>query len=332
MNVNDFNKEDYWRTIILYGLNQATYKIALGQSLIRFSQEQKNFVSMNELAEDFFDMYKERLKNGKPQLATPNRQTAMERIVNSFNIGKLSRSQAIEKVEREAFNDVIDRFHTVDSLKMPVSFYEKTDKGLVIFDKVFDIFSDRKNIELQNELNARWDLLESAFEIKRTNSELVNDIRKLYLVNGYERTDITKNRSVLNGYQNNVCFYCGEIMVDDDVHVDHVIPRQLINHDDIWNLVLSHGFCNLQKSDNLPDKHYIVKLIERNEYFIKSNHPISNKLKAQLGNTPKQRRVTVDNIYEHAKLVLSPWKGIHGYNPVSDPFYKTFIRNLLIYK
>ena len=27
--VNDFNDDDYWRSIILYGLNQTTYKIAI---------------------------------------------------------------------------------------------------------------------------------------------------------------------------------------------------------------------------------------------------------------------------------------------------------------
>ena len=49
-----------------------------------------------------------------------------------------------------------------------------------------------RTLELKNELNSRWDLLEGAFEIKRNNSQLVNDIRKTYLLNGYERTDITK--------------------------------------------------------------------------------------------------------------------------------------------
>ena len=145
MKINNFAKEDFWRAIILYGLNQATYKIALGQSLIRFTEQQKNSVSMNELAADFFYMYLERLKHGKPQLATPNRQTAMERIVNEYNLKKITQTQAIEKVEREAFNDVIDRFHTVDGLETPVKFYEKTDKGLIIFDNVYDIFSDNKN-------------------------------------------------------------------------------------------------------------------------------------------------------------------------------------------
>jgi 5-methylcytosine-specific restriction endonuclease McrA len=332
LEVNQFEKVDYWRAIILYGLNQSTYKIALGQSLIRFSQKKKTSISMNELAEDFFKMYLERLKKGKAQLATPNRQTAIERIINLYNIEMISETEAIEKVEREAFNDVLNRFHTVDRKSVPMKFYEKTKNGIEIFDNVFEIFSDKNNIELHRELSSRWDLLESAFEIKRNESILINDIRNIYLINGYERTDITKNRSVLNGYQNNVCFYCGEHMSETDVHVDHVIPRQFIHHDEIWNLVLSHGFCNLQKSDNLPDIHYIEKLVERNEYFIKSNHPISNKLRHQLGQTHYQRRSTITNIYKHAEIVLSPWKGVRGYNPATDPFYKTFIRNFVSFK
>jgi len=32
--MNDaFSTEDYWKALILYGLNQATYKIALGKTL-----------------------------------------------------------------------------------------------------------------------------------------------------------------------------------------------------------------------------------------------------------------------------------------------------------
>jgi hypothetical protein len=329
MNEKVFSNEDYWRAIILYGLNQATYKIALGQSLIRFAEKEKTHITMTELGEDFFDMYLIRLKSGKPQLATPNRQTAMERIINLYNLGILSRSKAIEKVEKEVFNDVIDRFHKVDRIDIPMKFYERTKKGLVIYDNVFEIFTNEKNSELINELDSRWDLLEGAFEIKRNNSKLINDISNIYLVNGYERTDITKNRSVLNGYQNNVCFYCGEIIKGNDAHVDHVIPRKFIYHDEIWNLVLSHEYCNLLKSDMLPGQTYIEKLIERNEYFIKSNHPISGKLRLQLGRSPNKRREKMNKIYTDAKMVLAPWKGINGYSPTSDPFYKTFIRNFV---
>lgn len=329
MNITDFSKEDFWRAIILYGLNQSTYKIALGQSLISLAHKGKNKVSMNELAVDFFDIYFVRLKKGKPQLAIPHRQTAMERIITKYQIGKISLTEAIEMVEREAFNDVIDRFHTVDRQQIPLHFFEKTKNGLVVSDYVFEIFSGEQSKVLTCELESRWDLLEAAFEIKRNESTLINDIRNIYLLHGHERSDITKNRPVLNGYQNNVCFYCGEVMPENDVHVDHFIARQFINHDHIWNLVLSHSYCNMQKSDSLPDQFYVDKLTERNEYFIKSNHPISGKLKEHLGMNKAQRIATIRKIYNDAEMVLAPWKGINGYNPSSDPFYKSLIKNLM---
>ena len=40
--MNDFNDDDYWRSIILYGLNQATYKIALGKTLVSLSEKNLN--------------------------------------------------------------------------------------------------------------------------------------------------------------------------------------------------------------------------------------------------------------------------------------------------
>jgi hypothetical protein len=59
VNLNEFNKEDFWRAVILYGLNQATYKIALGQCLINFVEKDKTTVTMHELAVDFFDIMKD---------------------------------------------------------------------------------------------------------------------------------------------------------------------------------------------------------------------------------------------------------------------------------
>lgn len=329
MNIQELEMKDFWRAIILYGLNQATYKIALGKTLIQFCQQEKGKVSMSELAEEFFQLYSKRLENGKPQLFQPKRRTAMEKIIDLYHLGKIDRFEAINKVEKEAFHDVIPRFHTVYNQQLPVKFYEKTKTGLVLTDHLFKIFDSGDSVVFEDELESRWGLLEAAFEIKQKNSKLINDIRKIYLVNGYERTDITKNRPVLNGYQNDVCFYCGEIITEDDIHVDHVIPRQFIQHDEVWNLVLAHGFCNEQKSDFLPSIIYIEKLIKRNEYFIESNHPIKQKLISQLGNTPKKRRETMLRIYEDAKTVLGvTWEGIRGYHPQTDPFYRTFVRFL----
>ena len=58
--------------------------------------------------------------------------------------------------------------------------------------------------------------------------ELANDLRLTYLANGHKRKSLTSNIPFLQGYQGNACFYCSEPMVPDDIHVDHVLPRQVV--------------------------------------------------------------------------------------------------------
>lgn len=111
-------------------MNTATYKIALEQALINFTTMDKNYVSMDMLAESFFDLYHERLKKNMPQMSIQGRRTAMERIIDLYNLGRLDRDEAINKVKLEAFNDVIPRFHTVNGIDLPISFYEVGKEGL----------------------------------------------------------------------------------------------------------------------------------------------------------------------------------------------------------
>lgn len=326
----NFDEKDYWRSILLFGLNTATYKIALGQALIYFARNDKSVVTINELAEHFFDLYMERLKKGMPQLFLPNRMTVMERYVNEFNLGKIDRNEAIDKVAQNAFGDVIPRFHTVNNEKLPLSFYEFKENKMVLTDSVFKIFSEENSEQLENELLSRWDLLEAAFAIKRENIPLVNDIRKFYLEKGYSRKNITHMVPALSGYQNGICFYCSEVMSNNDIHVDHVIPRQLLNHDSVWNLVLAHSFCNEQKSDFLPPLSYVGKLIDRNEYLIHSNHPLKHELIKDIGVDSKTRKENILKIYEDAKTVIRyTWPGVRGYNPETDPFFKSFVRKFI---
>ena len=117
-------------------------------------------------------------------------------------------------------------------------------------------------------------------------------------------------------------------MDDTRVAVDHVIPRQLVYHDEVWNLVLAHQLCNLQKSDLLPSKAYVLQLIERNESLIKSNHPLKNKIIQALGTTPAKRRRRVFEIYKDAQEVIGyTWEGVRNYNPRTDPLFHYFVHN-----
>ena len=68
----DFSTEDYWKASILYGLNQATFKIALGKSLLSLASEGNTKISWETLSKGFFLQYQKRLTkdNPMPQQAT----------------------------------------------------------------------------------------------------------------------------------------------------------------------------------------------------------------------------------------------------------------------
>jgi len=324
-----FSTKDYWKALILYGLNQATYKIALGKTLLSLADHGQTRVTWEELSKEFFQQYQQRLSHDPmPQQATPSRQTVMERIVKLHLAGKLSLDQAIQEVGVNALGDVIRRFDNLGNDEVFKGKFYRFDFGkeLILTDDLHEIVESDTS-ELEEELDARWSLLEGAFSIQQENFVLSNDLRLTYLENGYKRKNLTSNTPFLQGYQGNTCFYCGEPIPAEDIHVDHVLPRQVLQHDEIWNLVLSHSFCNTQKSDRLVGDHYMRKLIARNENIIGSNHPWKRKIIAVLGKTPDARRSTLQKHYDTVRSILGPyyWGGLPSYNPEHDPFYKRMI-------
>jgi len=85
---------------------------------------------------------------------------------------------------------------------VPVSFYEPWPHGgLYLTDAAFRVFEGDDARALDDELGARWDLLEAEFELKREPGNVANDLRTVYLARGYERTSVTHLAPVLHGYQ-----------------------------------------------------------------------------------------------------------------------------------
>lgn len=333
MSNHNFSDRDFWKAIVLYGLNAATYKIAFAKTLLILAEQNRSSVTWSKLSEEYFKQFKKRLKNSEmPQLSNPKRLTVMERILKRVDRGLITETQAIEEVGKDAFNDVIKRFHSIGRDKdfAKDKFYEfNHGNNLIIKDSVFLIAQNMPN-ELFDEINARWSLLESAFLMKRDSFSLENDIREIYLDQRAKRTNITKNIPFLSGYQGNTCFYCCEPINDDNIHVDHVLPFQVLQHDEIWNLVLSHSLCNESKSDNVVGPSYIEKLIARNENIMGSNHPWKNKIKEQLGDNPDARKIELEQHYDNVKSVLGRnyWRGSEYYSAANDPFYRSLITKL----
>ncbi len=253
----------------------------------------------------------------------------MEKIYLAHRDGGITREEAIIQVGQRAFEDVIPRFHTLVGLQDRTPRFYEIDFGnrLVLTDSLYSALHSNTD-EAGDELDARWSLLEGAFTINQSQTQykLTNDIRATYLAAGHERADLTHNRPFLQGYQGNACFYCGEPL-GTDVHVDHVLPREVVHHDELWNLVLAHGFCNEQKWDKLVGHHFIEKLILRNENIMGSNHPWRQKILEQLGRTPAERRRALEEHFEKVKSVKGAyyWGGSPGYNPATDPFYSRLI-------
>jgi len=93
------------------------------------------------------------------------------------------------------------------------------------------------------------------------------------------------------------------------------------------HLVLTHSLCNQQKSDHLPTKKHVQHLINRNEFLIKSNHPLKDKIISALGTTPKQRHDEVMRVYNDATQILRiPWDELSGYDPATDPIFQAFVK------
>ena len=72
--MDKFDDIDYWKGIILYGLNQATYKIALGKTLLELAAHGNDVVEWSHLSKVYLDNYIERLESTDlPQQNNPTR-------------------------------------------------------------------------------------------------------------------------------------------------------------------------------------------------------------------------------------------------------------------
>ena len=62
--------ENYWRGVILFGRNVASYKFALAKSLIELSDAQKTFITLEELTLPFSRHLIDHLKSGNKQITS----------------------------------------------------------------------------------------------------------------------------------------------------------------------------------------------------------------------------------------------------------------------
>ena len=113
--------ESYWRSIILFGRNVASYKFALAKSLLEIAPTGKTIITLEELAEPFSRHICEHIANAPKQATSQN--SRFLQACKDYNAGKIAYQKLIDTTVSLGFNNVIDAFHVVNSGAIPVECY-----------------------------------------------------------------------------------------------------------------------------------------------------------------------------------------------------------------
>lgn len=338
--------ENYWRAIILFGRNTASYKFALAKSLIDISLERNNdLITLEDLAVPYAKHLCEHVKKSPKQSTT--KSSKFLSACDNFNNGLINDSQLQDITLKEGFKYVLNAFHTVSSKSINRQFFEVLDqpfyiderqsnKGIRLTDSLFELFHvfDHSAVSLNQETEARWRLVETAWRLNMSNRLISVDYdvvsQELFAYSDFERIDITSCRDALNGYQKSRCFYCFKdvSLIRNDAYladVDHFFPHilkpdvaqsnccQPVNVDGVWNLVLSCKDCNRGeggKFAQVPKLELLERLSQRNEYLITSHHPLRETLINQTGKVSQHRAAFLQKAFDFSKERL-----IHTWQP-----------------
>ena len=317
----------YWRSIILFGRNVTTYKLALGRALFAISKSENDLIKIEDLAIPYAQYLCTHLEEHDKQGVSKG-STFLD-ACRKFLRKQTNESQLIEQTCKYGFQFVLDKFHNVSGGRIKYDFFideRKINKGIRLTDNLRIISGNDSLGILDDEAESRWRLVETAWGLGLSphlisidydpiNKQLTTEYRK-------KRKNITSCRGALSGYQKGVCFYCFapiDIHQNTDVDVDHFLPfrlgkdGELPNIDGVWNLVLTCTECNRGKDgkfDRIPSLELLERLDRRNEYLIESNHPLRETLIAQTGSTDKERQHFLQECYYKAKESL-----IHTWSP-----------------
>jgi hypothetical protein len=237
--------------------------------------------------------------------------------------------------EKHGFQYVIDAFQNVNGTVIPNKFFEKNlhlgKKEIVLTDNLLKIKELYQFKNLEQEVEARWNLVETAWNLT-INPNLLevkyDEDKSLFFIDSHRmnRIDVTSVRDALNGYQKGKCFYSlQDISIkskDENLcEVDHFLPHiNKLEHakiganiNGVWNLVLSDSTINSNKRTKIPEKRFLERLYNRNEFYIESKHPLAETIINQTGITKETRRKFLENQYN---LALS--NSIQRWNPVIE--------------
>jgi 5-methylcytosine-specific restriction endonuclease McrA len=309
---------DSWRDIVLYGANTATYKFALGRSLLELARTGASTVSLEDLAVPFSRHMVDHVRQVTRQSVTPsNRYVALCRhyLEDAINETELHSATMVY-----GFRYVLDAFHkVVGGRTAPMEFYRVHRSGrgreLILSDDLLAVAAAPIAGSLDAETETRWSLVERTWQAKHDGAGQLTVAYErpseslVPLLLGKRRPFRFGVRPALNGYQHGFCFYCYRpISVlsegENGSDVDHFLPfssfARGVHYDleSVWNLVLACRPCNSNKYAHAPAHRYLPQLAMRNEWLIASNHPLRETVIAETGATKAARAEFLRQAYQ----------------------------------
>lgn len=287
--INDYIQN--WLDVIENMSNENTYKLAWGRSILETIGEKEIdsdiTISFDELSSKIIKYYWNQIYffnltqggNRKPlveqkvkamidsyQEATKNKIPVWYEKAEEFfkkDINKYNKQ--IKEISTILTYDVSWRFMHVGDKDLPLYSLDRKQRTLS-FNKEDAISLQNFRFVLSQLLNYRWAQLLEQFNTAPKISSKVKGLSN----NAVRRNNLTNFKNILikNFEDNPVDFYTGDILEENDISVDHVIPWSFMYSDDIWNLVLTSKSNNSKKSNNVPTQEDIQRLKERNKELL----------------------------------------------------------------
>jgi 5-methylcytosine-specific restriction endonuclease McrA len=316
---------DEWRHIIQFGRNAATYKFALGSTLLALGEQDRTFVPMEELAVPYAQAICEHLRQQDRQSTSAG--SRFLDALRAHNRGEIDDDALTEQTVQRGFPEVIDAFHVRRGGESTAHRFfiddRKTRHGITLTDELLGLARGTQHAVLSREVEARWRLVQTAWGLRLgariLSCEMTADPEAVDLyASTNRRTPVTGVRDALSGYQDGRCAYCDAEFTDIGlrrVAVDHVLPfvlrPRLLPYCDlhqVWNFVLACYACNSTKRDRPPAAAWMPWLSARNEYLIDSHHPLRETLIKQLGGNLDTREKALSRSHEEATRQIPGWR------------------------
>jgi HNH endonuclease len=271
---------------VRFGRNVASYKFALGQTLLDLGARQQTFVRLEDLAAPYAAAICEHLQVEDRQ--STSAQSQFLDACRSRNRGELDAAQLAEVTVRLGFANVIDAFHiSRGGQPTQTRFFadeRASRQGITLTDHLLELANGQQAAVLPREVDARWNLVQMSWGLhlgaRLVSFEMAPDeyAIDLYAPARLRRGPIAGVRDALSGYQDGRCAYCQSPFTDigtSRVAVDHVLPFVLMSREwqdgdlhQVWNLVLACYACNSAKRDRPPAADWMPWLERRGEHLI----------------------------------------------------------------